>query len=192
MRIVVKEKLIKACIKGERKAQQSLYQYCFQPLLSICMRYKNNKEDGVAILNDAFLKILTNIESLDPSVPFEAWAKRITINCCINDYRKNRSKPSIVSYDDEYVREPSIHAFEIEEEDHVGITLKKLKELLARVPASSQEVFQLYILEGYTHKEIAEILKISEGTSKWHLNNARGKLKEMIIESQNRISRIAL
>ena len=156
------------------------------------MRYKNNKEDGVAILNDAFLKILTNIESLDPSVPFEAWAKRITINCCINDYRKNRSKPSIVSYDDEYVREPSIHAFEIEEEDHVGIALKKLKELLARVPASSQEVFQLYILEGYTHKEIAEILKISEGTSKWHLNNARGKLKEMIIESQNRISRIAL
>ena len=56
----------------------------------------------------------------------------------------------------------------------------------------AEEVFQLYILEGYTHKEIAEILKISEGTSKWHLNNARGKLKEMIIESQNRISRIAL
>lgn len=192
MRIVVKEKILKACMKGERKAQQSLYQACFQPLLNICMRYKTNEEDGVAILNDAFLKILMNIESLDPSIPFEAWAKRITINCCINDYRKNRSRPDVLSYDDEYVREPSIHAFEIEEEDHVGITLKKLKELLARVPASSQEVFQLYVLEGYTHKEIAEILKISEGTSKWHLNNARGKLKEMIIESQNRISRIAL
>ena len=80
----------------------------------------------------------------------------------------------------------------LEEEDHVGITLKKLKELLVKVPASSQEVFQLYILEGYTHKEIAAILKISEGTSKWHLNNARGKLKEIILESQNRISKIAL
>ena len=100
MRIVVKSKLIKACIKGERKAQQSLYQACFQPLLSICMRYKNNQEDGVSILNDAFLKILTNIESLDPNIPFEAWAKRITINCCINDYRKNRAKPVILSYDD--------------------------------------------------------------------------------------------
>lgn len=192
MRIIVKDKVLKGCIKGERKAQQTLYKTCFQPLLGICMRYKNNEEDGVAILNDAFIKILTNLKTLDPSIPFEAWAKRITINCCINDYRKHRSKPDVLSYDDEYVREPSILPFEIEEEDHVGITLKKLKELLKKVPASSQEVFQLYVLEGYSHKEIADILKISEGTSKWHLNNARGKLKEMIIESQNRISRIAL
>ncbi len=192
MKIFVKEKVLKGCIKGERNAQQSLYQACFQPLLNICMRYKNNEEDGVAILNDAFLKILTNLKKLDPEIPFEAWAKRITINCCINDYRKHRSKPNILSYDDDFVREPSIHAFEIEEEDHVGITLKQLKELLTKVPASSQEVFQLYVLEGFSHKEIGEILKISEGTSKWHLNNARGKLKDMIIESQSRISKVAL
>lgn len=188
----VKERILKACIKGDRKAQQKLYTLCFQPLMNICMRYKHNEEDGVAILNDAFLRILTNLSKKDGKVPFDAWAKRITINCCINDYRKLKSKPDTLSYDDEYVREPFIHAFEVEEEDHVGITVEKLKELLQKIPSSSHEVFQLYVLEGYNHREIGEILGISEGTSKWHLNNARRKLKELILESKQRISRIAL
>lgn len=183
----VSAKLIKRCAKGDRKAQHELYKVCFSPLMSICMRYKNNEEDGVAILNDAFLKILTNLPDLKEKVPFEPWAKRITINCCINDYRKLKRNPEFVLNDAETPIDYFLPIYNRNEDDHSGppISMEKLKELFTRLPNSSQEVFQLYVLEGYNHAEIGDIMGISEGTSKWHLNNARKILKHHLKESYN-------
>ncbi|MBD78895.1 MAG: RNA polymerase subunit sigma-24 [Crocinitomicaceae bacterium] len=189
----VSQKIIKSCVKNDRMAQQELYKLCYGPLLSICMRYKHNKEDGVAILNDAFLKILTNLKDLGNDVPFEAWIKRITINCCINDYRKNKNKPKLINVESESFLDIllPIDDEEIDEADQ-GISIQKLRTLLAELPNSSQEVFQLYILEGYNHAEIGGILNISEGTSKWHLNNARKILRTKLKERFNITRKVAL
>lgn len=178
--------LIKSA-KGERRAQHELYKACFSPLMSICMRYKNNQEDGIAILNDAFLKILNNLPELKPHIPFEPWAKRITINCCINDYRKNKRNPEFLLFDPEVPMDYylPLYSHSDEEGDVPRVSLEALRSLLDKLPNSSQEVFQLYVLEGYNHIEIGEILGISEGTSKWHLNNARKILKSLLKESYN-------
>jgi len=189
----VAPRIIKACINNDRMAQQELYKLCFGPLMSICMRYKHNQEDGVAILNDAFLKILTNLKDLNKDVPFEAWIKRITINCCINDYRKHKNKPKLIHVESESFLDflLPIDDEDIDEEG-TGISLQKLRLLLSELPNSSQEVFQLYILEGYTHNEIGTILNISEGTSKWHLNNARKILRTKLKERFNITRKVAL
>lgn len=185
--------ILKACARNDRVAQQRLYKLCYGPLMSICMRYKHNQEDGIAILNDAFLKILTNLENLTPDVPFEAWAKRITINCCINDYRKHKNKPTVVNMESEATFDILLKVDDEEvETDHEGVTVDTLRKLLAELPNSSQEVFQLYILEGYNHAEISEILEISEGTSKWHLNNARKILRTKLKERFNISRKVAL
>jgi RNA polymerase sigma factor (sigma-70 family) len=185
------QKLLNACSKGDRKAQEKLYKQCFQPLMGICMRYKVNESDGVALLNDAFLKILTHLPDLKPGVPFEAWAKRIVINCCINDYRKSKSRPQYIYIDQEAVLDHFDDHSSETNETVIGITLEKLRTCLDQLPESSSEVFQLYVLEGYSHKEIAQILSISEGTSKWHLNNARTKLKAMLHTYRENLRSIA-
>jgi RNA polymerase sigma-70 factor (ECF subfamily) len=185
--------ILRGCKRNDRVAQKELYKLCYGPLISICMRYKNNVEDGTAILNDAFLKILTNIKDLDDSVPFEAWAKRITINCCINDYRKYKNKPSHIAIESEATFDILLHVDDDEIDDEgAGISVASLKKLLSELPRSSQEVFQLYVLEGYTHVEIGEILSISEGTSKWHLNNARKLLRQKLQEQFNITRKVAL
>jgi RNA polymerase sigma-70 factor (ECF subfamily) len=185
--------ILNGCKRNDRIAQQRLYKMCFGPLMSICMRYKHNQEDGIAILNDAFLKILTNLKDLDESIPFEAWAKRITINCCINDYRKYKNKPSYLPIESEATLDILLRIDDEEiDEEGEGISVNALKKLLKELPRSSQEVFQLYILEGYNHLEIGEILGISEGTSKWHLNNARKILRQKLKEKFNITRKVAL
>ncbi|MGB0402461.1 MAG: RNA polymerase sigma factor [Salibacteraceae bacterium] len=187
------KKILKACLKNDRLAQQELYKLCYGSLLSICMRYKHNKEDGVAILNDAFLKILTKLKTKGEDTPFEPWAKRITINCCINDYRKYKNKPALVTFEDESMLDILLKIDDDEIDEHdVGISVESLRKILAELPNSSQEVFQLYILEGFNHAEIGGIMGISEGTSKWHLNNARKILRQKLLEKFNISRKVAL
>ncbi|MCB0479869.1 MAG: sigma-70 family RNA polymerase sigma factor [Flavobacteriales bacterium] len=179
--------LIQKCSKGDRRAQHDLYKACFSPLMGICMRYKNNQEDGIAILNDAFLKILHNLPELKPHVPFEPWAKRITINCCINEYRKNKRNPEFLLFDPNVPMDYYLPLYQHGDNEVAvpRISMESLRALLDKLPNSSQEVFQLYVLEGYNHMEIGSILGISEGTSKWHLNNARKILKALLKEKYN-------
>lgn len=189
----VSKRILTACVKNDRLAQQELYQLCYGPLISICMRYKKNQLDGIAILNDAFLKILTNLQYLGEDVPFEPWAKRITINCCINDYRKIKNKPTLVNVENDASLDILLNIDDDEiDTEGAGISIDALRGLMAELPNSSQEVFQLYILEGYNHAEIGEILGISEGTSKWHLNNARKILRHKLKEKFNITRRVAL
>lgn len=191
--MVVAERLLKACKQNNRLAQQELYKVCYAPLMSICMRYKHNQEDGIAILNDAFLKILTNLKDLSKDVPFEPWAKRITINCCINDYRKYKNKPTHINVESEAILDILLPVDDEEvDPENKGISIATLRTLLAELPNSSQQVFQLYILEGYNHIEISEILGISEGTSKWHLNNSRKLLRQKLKERFNITRKVAL
>lgn len=173
-------KLLKACSKNKRKAQEELYEACFLFLLPICKRYHNNEHDARAIYNVAFIKIIDNLSKLDlDEVPFAAWAKRVMTNTLIDEYRKNKKYREKISNRDQE-RELEFHAEGIRNDAESNFGESSIMRLLDYLKPSTKRVFMLYVIEGYNHREIGEIMEMSEGTSKWHLSTARKELKELI------------
>lgn len=181
----VKVELLQKCINDNRKAQYELYRQCYSVLMSVCYRYEKNKEDAESLLNQAFMKILTNLHQYNTAVPFEAWIRRITINTCIDEYRKN--KRSQLDYVEEPTLKASMWQMDYNHADQ-NFDAEELTQLIKQLPPLSQKVFNLYIIDGYSHKEISKQLSMSEGTSKWHLNNARKKLKAMLQKMLNNVA----
>jgi RNA polymerase sigma factor (sigma-70 family) len=176
---MIDQEIIDACRKNDRRAQEKLYEWCYVKLMPTCMRYHRNEEDARAILNLGFVKICKNLDKLKPSTPFEAWVRRITINTIIDEFRKNKNYIQLVD-SKETDRELEIHHTTIENSVWSKLEMDILMGMLKRLPDVSRKVFNLYVIDGYTHKEIGELLNISDGTSKWHLSNARKLLRDMV------------
>ena len=185
--------LIKACMKNKRKAQEQLYEACFRFLMPVCMRYHKNEEDARAIYNVAYLKILKNLDSIDiDKVPFAAWAKRVMTNTLIDEYRKNKKYREQISKRDNE-RELEFHSKGVRNHAESDFGESDIMKLLDRLKPSTKRVFMLYVIEGYNHREIGEIMDMSEGTSKWHLSTARKELKELLTkQEQIALSNIAI
>lgn len=181
----IEKELIESCKKEDRKAQFELYRLCYSVLLSVCFRYEKNKEDAEFLLNKAFYKILKNLDKYKDNIPFEAWIRRITINTVIDDYRKNKKEK--IDYVEEPMLAAPVTAMDFNEADQ-RFDAEELQLLINRLPPVSKKVFNLYVIDGYNHKEIAEKLDMSEGTSKWHLSSARKKLKELVIKLMNNVA----
>lgn len=173
--------LLQDCKRGNRKAQYQLYRLCFAFLMGVCYRYKQNEADAAASMNAGFLKILTNLDKYQPTIPFEAWAKRIMINTIIDEFRKNRKVKELIEYKD-FSETDSYDSLVDFNKAAEQFDAEELENLIKRLPTVSQKVFNLYAIDGYKHKEISELLDMSEGTSKWHLSFARKKLQEMLKE----------
>lgn len=181
----VKSELLEACKREERRAQFELYKCCYSVLMSVCMRYERNKEDAEFMLNQVFHKILTNLHRYDNKAPFEAWIRRIAINTQIDEYRKNsRSK---LDYHEEPMTVAPITMMDYNEADK-KFDAEDLENMIRKLPPLSQKVFNLYVIDGYNHKEIGEQLEMSEGTSKWHLSSARKKLRAMMRKLLNNVA----
>lgn len=176
--------LLKDCIRADRKAQFKLYQSCFQVLMGVCMRYRKNEADAASVLNIGFLKILDNLASYDTKVPFQAWIKRIMINTLIDDFRKERKVRELVEYSEFKDYELSEDLIDYNEADK-QFDAAQLEAYIQLLPPVSQKVFNLFAIDGYSHKEIGEMLGISDGTSKWHLSFARKKLIELMQKAMN-------
>jgi len=166
------EELIIQCKKQDAKAQGELYQRYNQILFAICLRYSPNYAEAEDNLQDAFLTIFKKVSQYKGKGSFEGWMKRVTVNTVLQKYRKQRTfdivdEAQIV--DDEQ--------FEVESED---IPLDFLLKIVQELPDRYRLVFSMYVLDGYQHKEIAEILNISDGTSKSNLARARIILKNKI------------
>lgn len=179
--------VLKACAEQDRKAQKQLYEYCFRSLMPVCLRYHNNEEDARSSLNISFLKIINGLESMDlKELNFNAWAKRITTNTLIDEYRK--SKKHLSHYQGkETERELDIHAEIIQNDAESEFGCEFILKLLTQIPDASAKVFGLYVIDGYSHKEIGELLDMSEGTSKWHLSTARKLLREKLEKMNTQI-----
>ncbi|MDZ7848143.1 MAG: RNA polymerase sigma factor [Owenweeksia sp.] len=181
----IKKELLQACKQEKRRAQFELYKLCYGTLMSVCLRYERNKEDAEFMLNKVFYKILTNLHRYDEKAPFEAWIRRIAINTQIDEYRKNsRSK---LDYHEEPMQVAPLEVMDYNEADK-RFDAEELLLMIQQLPNMSQKVFNLYVIDGYNHKEIAEQLEMSEGTSKWHLSNARKKLKAMLRKLVNNVA----
>lgn len=175
----IQQTLIEACIKGERKAEYDLYKATYSYLMSICVRYTRDPDRAKEVLNIGFLKILTNLSKYNSEVPFKPWIRKVMINTLINEYKKEKVHMGNIEYIEGY------HESDQYSEINHAVTkidVEQIYVFIAKLPPASQQVFNLYYIDGYKHKEIGDMLNISEGTSKWHLNSAREKLKQMLTE----------
>lgn len=175
----IQQELIDACIKGERKAEYQLYKSTYSYLMSICIRYTRNQDRAKEVLNAGFLKVLKNLNRYNSDIPFKPWIRKIMINTLINEYKKEKVHYSTMQYVETYHENESYSDLN---KAMLKIDADQIYSFIAKLPPASQQVFNLYFIDGFKHKEIAEMLNITEGTSKWHLNAAREKLKEMLRE----------
>ena len=165
---------LKKCRKNDRNAQRELYESFYRFGLSVCLRYVADLEESRELLNDGFMKVFTNIEQYKPEFPFVNWFKRILINTCINHLRKSHQNiptSELVEAQDSGFDLDLFGKFSVEE----------IGRLIHQLSPAYRTVFNVYVIEGYEHKEIAEMLKISVGTSLSNLHKARKKLQELIL-----------
>lgn len=165
------KKLIKRCKKQELKAQEELYRLFSGRFFALCLKYSANYEEAQDVLQDGFLKIFTRIDQFKGRGSFEGWMTRIFINTAIKQSKKQHLYLAITEdYPEEVL---------VEYEEHLPDS-DFLFEIIQELSPAYRHVFSLYVLDGLSHKEIAELLQISEGTSKSNLARARQKLKERI------------
>ncbi len=163
---------------NDRKTITDLYCQSFNTLMSVAVRYKNNEEDQQSIVNDAFIKILKNIDSFNIQHSFFPWAKRITKNSVIDSFRKEKNYNTF--FDFESTNEGTEQ--EIESEFDLDVENEKLRQLLNTLPPATNLVFNLYVIEELDIKEICTELNIGYETVKWHLKEGRKRLKIKLLE----------
>ena len=175
----VDKALIDRCIKQERKAHYELYKECYAYMMKICLRYKKNDEDAKSIVNQAFLKVCQKIEIYEEKSPFNLWVRRITINQVIDEFRKEKKHTDNLDYSDfDYL--PSAKDNFSFNEGAQELDAEALRNMIRSLPETSQQVFNLCVLDGYSYEEVAQELTISEATCRWHVFNSRKVLREMI------------
>ena len=162
--------IIAGCARNERRAQELLYRQYYHSMVSLCIRYTKNQEDALEVLQNGFLKIFQNIQNFDElKSSLYTWIRTIMVRTAIDFLRKKNQQPEVIGWEEEF--DPAIDSEVVQR-----MSTQQILQLVQRLPETAQAVFNLYVMEGYTHKEIGELLKISEGTSKWHLSEARKQL----------------
>ena len=165
------DRLIKQCADNDRKAQKEIYQLFAGKLFSICLKYSKNKQEAQDNFQDGFVTIFNKIGQFNFKGSFEGWLKRVMVNTILLKYRKK----TVLNIVTEEI--PDEVVVDIDDEE---ISLDFLLNLIQELPERYRMVFNLYVLDGCSHKEIAKMLKIAEGTSKSNLARARGILKQKI------------
>jgi len=168
------DKIIKGCVSNDNSAREQLYKMFSGVLYGVCLRYGKNVDDAKDIMQEGFIKIFQKIGQYKRLGSFEGWMKRIMINCALEKYR---NMYYLNEFDDSYNLKENL----VIESGFDNLTEQELMGLVQRLPSKYRMVFNMYALEGYSHKEISEILNISEGTSKSNLSRARAILQKKVV-----------
>lgn len=172
------DKIIEGCRKMKKKSQKALYEIYSPVLYGMALRYSSDSSEADDILQDAFIKIFTNIKQYKGTGSFEGWIKKILVNSAIGYIRKYKKQ----HFDDfNEINETRIKNFKIDESD---FTKEELMTAINKLPEGFRLIFNLYAIEGYKHKEIAEMLNIKTGTSKSQYSRARKILQHKLLEMQ--------
>jgi RNA polymerase sigma factor (sigma-70 family) len=170
--------LIAGCKADDRKAQEKLYRNYYRAMMSLCLRYTKNEQDALEVLNTGFLKIFRNINRYDAAkASLFTWMRTIIVNSCLDFIKSKQAQSQTGELNDEI-------KVEIQPEAISKMKANELLRIIRELPPATQAVFNLYVTEGYNHKEIGKLMNISEGTSKWHLSEARKILQRKIREYQ--------
>lgn len=172
-------KLIAKAAKGNRSAQQELFELFAPKMMGVCRKYMKNNDLAEEVMLTGFLKVFTNLETFKDLGSFEGWIRRIMVNESISQLRKDKK----LRFEDESALDTKEHAAYIDD----SLEVEEIQKLIDTLPDGYKTVFVLYVIEGHKHSEIAELLQISEGTSKSQLSKAR-KMLQTRLTQQNKIS----
>lgn len=159
--------IITLCRENNAVAQKKLYEICYPVFYKTCIRYTKDAQEAAFVLNEGFFKIFNKIDSYNGKGSFEGWMHRIIINTSLDHIRKNKTTEDISEY--------RLECNESLIEDEIGIV-----EMLKKLKSPGKEIFNLFVIEGYSHKEISKMLNISVANSKWHLMVARKKMQKQL------------
>lgn len=173
--------LIDGCIRGDKKMQRGLYDRFAAKMYGVCLRYAGNTNDADDILQEGFIKVYNNLHKFRREGSFEGWVRRIFINTCIEHFRKKVKQYNISEVHENTVEDEDISALDV-------LAAKDLVKIVNELSPGYKTVFNLFVVEGYSHKEIADMLGISEGTSKSQLARAKGTLKKMLATKFKKIN----
>ena len=175
--------IIAGCKEQKREAQKMLYEAYARKMYSICLRYSSDQDAAQDLLQDGFMKVFANVDSFQDRGSFEGWLKRIFINLALENLRKRKS---IIQTSDDVQNLPDVVDDSTEDEQMYKISENELLKMVQDLPRGYSTVFNLYAIEDYSHKEIADLMGISEGTSRSQYVRARqilqGKVKQYIKE----------
>ena len=170
------KRLLKACIKGDREAQKTLYESLSPKMFPVCLRYMSSREEAEDVLQEGFVTLFSKLDSYSGKGSFEGWARKIFVNTALMQLRKNDVLKE---------SEDLEGAWDISSQDPTviqNIGYQELLELIESLPPGFRTVFNMYVIEGYSHKEIGEALGISENTSRSQLQRARVILQKKVLE----------
>jgi RNA polymerase sigma factor (sigma-70 family) len=166
--------LLAGCARNQRRSQELLYRKFYGYAMGVCLRYTATREQALEVLNDGFLKVFTRLEQYNPEQPFKSWLRRILINTALDQYRqevRHYYHEDVTAADQNPTQQADAHSILAHEE---------LIALIQQLSPAYRVVFNLYIIDGFTHDEISSQLGISVGTSKSNLARARENLKQML------------
>ena len=176
--------IIKGCIREDRASQDKLYDTYASTMYGLCLRYCSNRDEAKDVLQDGFIKVFKSIGKFKNQGSLEGWIKRIMVNTALDQYHKRQKEFNHASFDD--INELTIEPAEVSVQNEGEISENELMAMIQDLPQGYQMVFNLFAIEEYSHKQIAEMLNISESTSKTQLFKARSLLQKKIIELQRK------
>ncbi len=170
--------IIKGCLKNDRASQKALYEHFYNRMLGVCMRYARDSDEAKDILNEAFLKVFNSLKTFASKGSFEGWVKRVIVNSAIDHLRKNRQQYLIVNT--VYANGMARNMEEETDDDELlsRVSKEEIMKAVQKLSPAYRAVFNLFVMEEYSHKEISDMLDISEGTSKSNLAKAKFNLRK--------------
>ena len=168
------EQIVKGCIDKNAIAQKTLYEKFVRKMMGVCLRYCDSTEEAEDVVQNGFISIFENIESFKGTGSLEGWIRKIMVNTALTNIRKNKKLKQNIELDSVEFMLPS----NIYQND--SFAAKDLLKIIQALPVGFKTVFNLYAIEGYSHKEIGEMLNISEGTSKSQYSRAKAHLQKII------------
>lgn len=172
------EQIIKGCLRNDRRSQQRVYELYYGKMLSVCMRYEKDRDSAKDLLQEAFIKVFSHIDRYKNDGSFEGWVRRIVVNNAIDAFRRKKHE-HIVLEDDFLINNLSEEQPEFDEEEEV-LKPADVIEAMQQLSPAYKMVFNLYVMEEYSHKDIADQLGISVGTSKSNLAKARINIRKIL------------
>ncbi len=171
--IIPESDLINGCLQGNRRMQEELYRRFSPRMYAVCLRYAGNAEEAEDILQEGFIKVFKKLDSFRGEGSFEGWIRRIFVNTAIEHFRRKRYLMPVTEKEENTIEGKYTSVL-----DELGA--KDIMALIQELSPGYRTVFNMYVVEGYTHKEIADMLGISEGTSKSQLSRAKVILQDMV------------
>lgn len=175
---MTEEAILKGCLKNEASAQRELYNRYSARMLAVCYRFAHNREDAEDMLQEGFIKVFSQIHTFENRGSFEGWIRRIIVHTCINILKKNKKfneSVDIIHANGVQIREETVPSI---------IQAKQIVECIRMLPIGYRTVLNLYAIEGYSHREIAQMLDIEESTSRSQYTRAKAMLEDVLLRKK--------